>query len=333
MTTRRRGGTRASAGCGRPTGAASGARGCRRCAVRPYADCCWSRHHRTSISNATVHSYLSFHGATLDAAGAEEALACRGTTAAQLSLQFAESPKGHVALSRTKVMLIRDSPANWPASLRVDGTVYDILRPALPAEERLPWLTRDPEGFTPQPYEQLATVYQSHGRDADARTVLVAKQRSLRPTLRVPRPAVEPAAGRDGRLRIPPAAGRMAAGMPAGRRLRTFRDLAPRARGRRPLSALPAGHLHPRSPAAAGRSRPGTGIRAVRGHAVGGDRPHRHRLAAGHHRRGRRRSSPTEKLTRWSPHFHDECGDSQSRRCTAPFPTSHETRVVGPTDS
>ena len=143
-------------------------------------------HGRIGISNATVHSYLSFHGATLDAAGAEEALACRGTTAAQLSLQFAESPKGHVALSRTKVMLIRDSPANWPASLRVDGTVYDILRPALPAEERLPWLMRDPEGFTPQPYEQLATVYQSHGRDADARTVLVAKQRSLRPTLAFP---------------------------------------------------------------------------------------------------------------------------------------------------
>lgn len=93
---------------------------------------------RIGISNATVRSYISFHGAVLDAAGAEEALACRGTTAAQLSLQFAEPPKGHVALSRTKVMLIRDSPASWPTSLRVDGTVYDILRPTLPAAERLP---------------------------------------------------------------------------------------------------------------------------------------------------------------------------------------------------
>ncbi|RPF39260.1 hypothetical protein [Streptomyces sp. TLI_185] len=143
-------------------------------------------HGRIGISNATVRSYVSFHGAILDAAGAEEALACRGTTAAQLSLQFAQSPRGHVALSRTKVTLIRDSPAHWPTSLRVDGTVYDMLRPTLPAAERLPWLMRDPEGFKPQPYEQLAAVYQRHGRDADARTVLVVKQRSLRPTLALP---------------------------------------------------------------------------------------------------------------------------------------------------
>ncbi|MCZ9342334.1 oxidoreductase, partial [Streptomyces sp. TRM76130] len=51
---------------------------------------------------------------------------------------------------------------------------------------RLPWLRRDPEGFTPQPYEQLASVYQAHGRDADARDVLVAKQRSMRATLAPP---------------------------------------------------------------------------------------------------------------------------------------------------
>lgn len=143
-------------------------------------------HGRIGISNATVRSYVSFHGAILDAAGAQEALVCRGTTAAQLSLQFAESPKGHVSLSRTKVMLIRDIPANWPTSLRLDGTVYDMLRPTLPATERLPWLMRDQEGFKPQPYEQLAGVYRRHGRDADARTVLLAKQRNLRPTLAFP---------------------------------------------------------------------------------------------------------------------------------------------------
>jgi hypothetical protein len=35
----------------------------------------------------------------------------------------------------------------------------------------------------PQPYEQLAAVYQQQGQDADARAVLVAKHRSMRRTL------------------------------------------------------------------------------------------------------------------------------------------------------
>ncbi|MGI5457451.1 hypothetical protein ACQEWB_30660 [Streptomyces sp. CA-249302] len=143
-------------------------------------------HGRIAMSNAVVRSYLSFYGAVLDAGEADEALVCRGTQAAQLALQFGEIPKGVVDLSRTRAALIHDDPATWPDSLIVDGTVYGILRPALRAADRLPWLARDPEGFTPQPYEQLATVYQSHGRDADARTVLVARHRNLRPVLPLP---------------------------------------------------------------------------------------------------------------------------------------------------
>lgn len=45
---------------------------------------------------------------------------------------------------------------------------------------------RDPAGFVPQPYEQLAATYQSKGQDADARAVLVAKHRSMRRTLLPP---------------------------------------------------------------------------------------------------------------------------------------------------
>jgi hypothetical protein len=103
-----------------------------------------------------------------------------------LSLQPRVAPLGTVDLSRTKVALLQDEPTAWPPSLVMEGTVYDNIRPVLPAAERLPWLERDPEGFTPQPYEQLATVYQRHGQDADARTVLVAKQRSMRSTLALP---------------------------------------------------------------------------------------------------------------------------------------------------
>lgn len=143
-------------------------------------------HGKVGMSNATVRSVLSFEGAILDTAVEEEALVCRGTKVAALLLQFREPSRGSVDLSRTKAALIWDEPSTWPASLILDGTVYDMLRPTLPAAERLPWLMRDPEGFKPQPYEQLADVYRRHGRDADARTVLVAKQRNLRPTLAFP---------------------------------------------------------------------------------------------------------------------------------------------------
>lgn len=146
----------------------------------------FTAHGLIRLSSAVIRSSLSFTGARLDTAPTERALICRGTTAAVLLLQPREAPVGTVDLSRTKVALILDEPATWPASLAMEGTVYDTIRPALPAAERLPWLGRDPEGFTPQPYEQLATVYQRHGRDADARTVLVAEQRRMRSTLPLP---------------------------------------------------------------------------------------------------------------------------------------------------
>ncbi|WP_189958294.1 hypothetical protein [Streptomyces alanosinicus] len=146
----------------------------------------FTAHGRISLSSATIRSSLSFTGALLDTPATERALSCRGTTAAVLTLRPRTAPLGTVDLSRTKVELLQDDPTTWPAALMMEGIVYDTIRPALPAAERLPWLGRDPDGFTPQPYEQLATVYQQHGRDADARTVLVAKQRTMRSTLGPP---------------------------------------------------------------------------------------------------------------------------------------------------
>ncbi len=49
-----------------------------------------------------------------------------------------------------------------------------------------PWLMRDPTGFVPQPYEQLAAHYQRIGRGADARTVLLTKHRRTRATFPLP---------------------------------------------------------------------------------------------------------------------------------------------------
>ncbi|MFD7877209.1 hypothetical protein ACFV5G_24440 [Streptomyces sp. NPDC059766] len=146
----------------------------------------FTAHGGVRLNSATIRSTLCLADALLDTAPEEEALTCRGATAAVLRLEPRETPAGIVDLSRLRTVLLKDEPATWPASLVVDGAVYDDISPALPAARRLPLLRRDPHAFTPQPYEQLAAVYQRHGQDADARAVLVAKQRALRATLGVP---------------------------------------------------------------------------------------------------------------------------------------------------
>jgi hypothetical protein len=66
--------------------------------------------------------------------------------------------------------------------------VYDALYEDRPvsARQRLGWLSRNPRGYSPQPYEQLAAVYRRAGRDQDARTVAIARQRARRRTLALP---------------------------------------------------------------------------------------------------------------------------------------------------
>lgn len=151
-------------------------------------NCCdgLTAHGRISLSNITVRARLCFEGALFDVPSGKHALVCRRSTAAELELSPREAPVGVVDLSHTRVGVLRDDPGTWPRALLLEGFLYDSVHPVLPAERRLPWLDREPTGFAPQPYEQLAVNYQQHGRDADARTVLLAKQRRVRRTLAWP---------------------------------------------------------------------------------------------------------------------------------------------------
>ncbi|MFD0432744.1 pentapeptide repeat-containing protein [Streptomyces chartreusis] len=143
----------------------------------------FTAHGRISLINVTVRSRVCFDGAALEAPADERALSFIGSTTAILSLRMREVPAGVVDLRHSKIGLLEDAPATWPSGMVLDGAVYDSLHPALPARERLPWLGRDPAGFAPQPYEQLAATYQRQGQDAEARAVLVARHRSMRRTL------------------------------------------------------------------------------------------------------------------------------------------------------
>ena len=100
-----------------------------------------------------------------------------GLRAAQLTLLPA-AVDGAVDLRHARFDVLRDDPGRWPSTLRLDGVAYTALEPVRPARDRLPWLAGD--GYQPQPYEQLAAVYRGGGREADARTVLLARERHRR---------------------------------------------------------------------------------------------------------------------------------------------------------
>jgi hypothetical protein len=72
--------------------------------------------------------------------------------------------------------------------LRLSGLSYDTLtaKPEVNVPARLGWLRRDPDGYSPQPYEQLAATYRRAGQDENARKVAIAKQRDRRQTLNWP---------------------------------------------------------------------------------------------------------------------------------------------------
>jgi hypothetical protein len=89
---------------------------------------------------------------------------------------------GMIDLTSAKVASLRDEPPHWP-SVCLDGFEYADLQPYAAASSdtgRLAWLSHSPEGYRPQPYEQLAAYYRKLGNDQEARTVLLVKQRRRR---------------------------------------------------------------------------------------------------------------------------------------------------------
>ena len=70
-------------------------------------------------------------------------------------------------------------------TLYLDGFEYERFAPTRKqdVDTRLRWLDRQPEGYHPQPYDQLAAVFRRSGDDREARDVLIAKRRKRRRNL------------------------------------------------------------------------------------------------------------------------------------------------------
>ncbi|MER6815526.1 hypothetical protein ABT299_40185 [Spirillospora sp. NPDC000708] len=135
---------------------------------------------RMSLAGARVGE-LGFDDATIS--GYDDlALGLRRVRADMLWFSRCTLTEGTVDLRHARIEILRDDPARWPARPQLDGFVYQAIDKPGPLAARLAWLDAA-DGYHPQPYEQLAAVFQGMGRDAEARTVRLAKQRRRRRTL------------------------------------------------------------------------------------------------------------------------------------------------------
>ncbi|WP_326697028.1 oxidoreductase [Streptomyces sp. NBC_01754] len=124
--------------------------------------------------------------------GGPEELSLRRIVTPELRFNAERPEKGRVVLNGARVVTLIDVSTSWPGpgGLAMGGFVYENLVPYghFPLSRRLEWVLAATPEYVPEPYERLATVLRSCGEDADAREVLLAKQRRRRETL--------PAAGR-----------------------------------------------------------------------------------------------------------------------------------------
>ncbi|MEV6328188.1 oxidoreductase [Streptomyces sp. NPDC051909] len=124
----------------------------------------------------------------LDGSRREE-LSLRRIVTPELRFNGERPEEGRVVLNGAKVVTLIDLSSSWPGpgGLAMGGFVYENLVPYghFPLARRLEWVAAATPEYAPEPYERLATVLRNSGEDADAREVLLAKQRRRRETLPV----------------------------------------------------------------------------------------------------------------------------------------------------
>ncbi|GAA3911214.1 hypothetical protein GCM10022244_21520 [Streptomyces gulbargensis] len=118
-----------------------------------------------------------------------EEVSLRRIVTPELRFNGERPEEGRVVLNGAKVVTLIDLSTSWPGpgGLAMGGFVYENLVPYghFPLARRLEWVAAATPEYAPEPYERLATVLRASGEDADAREVLLAKQRRRRETLPV----------------------------------------------------------------------------------------------------------------------------------------------------
>jgi hypothetical protein len=85
---------------------------------------------------------------------------------------------GHLDLRGASARELDDDLPAWgEGSYSLAGLQYESFATRWPLESRLSWLERSEDGYSPQAYDQLATVYRAAGEGDAARRILIRKQR------------------------------------------------------------------------------------------------------------------------------------------------------------
>ena len=138
------------------------------------------------LADSEIGGSLDFTGAVLgEPAG--NTLDLHGVSARTLITRPATSP-GQIDLRHASVTVLDDDPATWPGHLLLRGFTYEKLEDdrSVSVSARLRWLNKDAEGYSPQPYEQLASTYRRAGQEQAARKVALAKRQHQRQALNTP---------------------------------------------------------------------------------------------------------------------------------------------------
>jgi hypothetical protein len=146
---------------------------------------------RVHLTAVHVGGQLVFAEAVLrepDAAGIS--LVLERAEATELFLPRDVAPEGLVDLSFASVNRLDDRwGPDFRYPIRIADFKYETLTGTDDVGSRLSWI-EGAEGatqpFIPQAYDQLIRVYRHAGRDEDARTVAIAKERRRRRTLKAP---------------------------------------------------------------------------------------------------------------------------------------------------
>jgi hypothetical protein len=136
------------------------------------------------LTLAQIGRGLSFKDAHFVGAGVNGLNADRATIDGTFYWDaIARTPGTQLNLTSARAAALWDDAASWPAAgnLFLDDFVYgDISGGPTDARSRLSWLARQPPGYRPQPYGQLAKVMRARGSDVGAVDVMMAKEDARR---------------------------------------------------------------------------------------------------------------------------------------------------------
>lgn len=134
------------------------------------------------LRGSRIAGCLDFTRARLSNPGGM-ALRASSCTIGELWLYRCEPIEGKLHLRRSRIEVLGFESEVAPGEVLFNNLTYTALTPHEPAEQRLPLLERDGDGYVPHAYEQLAASYRHVGDEAAARRVQLARLRRHRATL------------------------------------------------------------------------------------------------------------------------------------------------------